>query len=193
MGTKYVTMAVCKQCKDKFIPKYFLQKWCLEKDECIKAFSNWVSEQNKKKIDKAMKKDTAERKEKLMTHKDHLKLLQVVFNTYIRIRDKDLPCITCGTTKPVKYDAGHFYSVGGYPNLRFDEDNVHKQCSNNCNVHLSGNLHKYRIELPKKIGEKRFAELVEKAHIYNGKLSIPEIQEKITHYKTLTNKITNQH
>jgi len=191
MGTKYVTMPTCKTCKDKFIPKYFLQKYCMVHDECIKAFSTWVSEQNKKKIDKAMKQDIKERKEKLMSHKDYIKLLQVVFNTYIRLRDKHLPCISCGTTKPVKYDAGHFYSVGGYPNLRFDEDNVHKQCSNNCNVHLSGNLHKYRENLPKKIGEKRFAELVEKAHIYNGKLSIPEIKEKMIYYKNLTKTLTN--
>ena len=92
-------MACCKNCSDKFTPKYFLQKFCLEKDECIKAFSTWVGEQNKKKIDKAMKQDIKERKEKLMSHKDYIKLLQVVFNTYIRLRDKHLPCISCGTFK----------------------------------------------------------------------------------------------
>jgi hypothetical protein len=179
---------VCKQCKDKFIPKYFLQKWCLEKDECIKAFSNWVSEQNKKKIDKAMKKDTAERKEKLMTHKDHLKLLQVVFNTYIRLRDKDQRCISCDCVMiGRKGDASHYYSVGSTPALRFNEDNVHLSCVT-CNQHKHGNIAEYAIRLPFRIGYHRFKALEEKRNI-TVKLTIDEIKEKITHYKTLTKKI----
>jgi hypothetical protein len=42
-------------------------------------------------------------------------------------------------------------STGARPNLRFDEQNVHKQCQP-CNTHLSGNLINYRINLIKKIG-----------------------------------------
>lgn len=168
----------CKEpdCKKVYQPVRPLQSFC--SIECA------IKDARKKTVKKEAKKDK-EVKKGLLTHKDYLKALQVVFNTFIRVRDSDLPCISCGTTKPVKYDAGHFYSVGGYPNVRFDEDNVHKQCSNYCNVHLSGNIHEYTLQLPKRIGGVRFEALKERAHQYNGKLSIPEIEDKIKYYRNL--------
>lgn len=175
-------MPTCKQCKDKFVAKWFNQKMCMAKDECIKAFSNWVSEQNKKKIDKAMKKDTAERKEKLMTHKDHLKLLQVVFNTYIRMRDKSLPCISCGTFKAEEFHAGHYIATT-YQYLRFDEANVHKQCSK-CNTYLRGNSIPYRIELIKRIGLTEVERMENDRH-KRLEITISEIKEKMIYYKKL--------
>ena len=42
-------------------------------------------------------------------------------------------------------------SVGGNPELRFEELNCHKQCAP-CNNHLSGNVGEYRINLINKIG-----------------------------------------
>jgi len=80
--------------------------------------------------------------------------LQIIFNRYIRLRDKDLPCISCGQFKD-NYDAGHFWSVGANSYLRYNEDNVHKQCSPSCNRWKNGNPLEYRIGLVKKIGEKR--------------------------------------
>jgi hypothetical protein len=65
------------------------------------------------------------------------------FNRFIRLRDADKPCISCGTTKPVKYDAGHYITAGSCTALRFDEKNVHKQCSWYCNKNLSGNVNGY--------------------------------------------------
>lgn len=182
MGTKYVTMPTCKTCKDKFIPKYFLQKYCMVHDECIKAFSTWVGEQNKKKIDKAIKQDIKERKEKLMSHKDYIKLLQVVFNTYIRLRDKHLPCISCGTFKAEEFHAGHYIATT-YQYLRFDEANVHKQCSK-CNTYLRGNSIPYRIELIKRIGLKE-VERIENDRHKRLEMTITQIKEKMIHYKKL--------
>jgi hypothetical protein len=43
-------------------------------------------------------------------------------------------------------------SRGARPDLRFDLDNIHKQCAP-CNEHLSGNIANYRIELVKRIGQ----------------------------------------
>ena len=67
---------------------------------------------------------------------------QDVFNKFIRLRDSGLPCISCNeSAKAVEsdrlrlgghWDAGHFRSRGAMPELRFNEDNVHKQCKN-CN------------------------------------------------------------
>ena len=74
-----------------------------------------------------------------------------VFNKYIRERDKNLPCISCGHTHGRQFHAGHFKPAGANPQLRFNELNVHKQCSI-CNNYKSGNLANYRINLIKKIG-----------------------------------------
>ena len=67
---------------------------------------------------------------------------QAIFNKFIRLRDIDLPCVSCGATveeiesgpyRPGGYwDAGHFLGRGAMPELRFHEDNVHKQCKS-CN------------------------------------------------------------
>nr|DAL22037.1 MAG TPA_asm: NinG recombination protein [Caudoviricetes sp.] len=53
--------------------------------------------------------------------------------------------------------------VGGVsalnPELRFNEDNCHRQCAP-CNNHLSGNLTAYRPALIAKIGQSRFDALM---------------------------------
>lgn len=76
----------------------------------------------------------------------------IKFRKFIRERDKDQPCISCG--KRTTLQAGHFYSAGHYPALEFNEDNVHGQCLQ-CNYHLHGNLVHYREHLQKKIGSER--------------------------------------
>jgi len=78
-------------------------------------------------------------------------------------------------------NAGHFYNVGHYPGLRFDEDNCHGQCVQ-CNKFLHGNLIEYRDNLLFKIGTERFEKLKLKADVYkrNGyKFSRFEVEEKI--------------
>jgi hypothetical protein len=80
------------------------------------------------------------------------------FNLFIRTRDKDKPCINCGRYKS-DLQAGHFYSVGGYPGMRFDEDNVHGECLQ-CNFfHSETHSHYYREHLKKRIGTERFEKL----------------------------------
>lgn len=76
---------------------------------------------------------------------------QKAFNAYIRQRDADLACISCGRNHNGQYHAGHYKSVGAFPELRFNENNCHKQCSP-CNNHLSGNISNYRPALIDKIG-----------------------------------------
>jgi hypothetical protein len=75
------------------------------------------------------------------------------FHKFIRTRDKDQPCISCG--KYTTLQAGHFYSAGYHPSVKFNEDNVHGQCKR-CNYFLSGNLLPYKENLLKKIGQERF-------------------------------------
>ncbi len=101
-----------------------------------------------------------EAKTKLKTRSQWLKEAQTTFNAYIRARDVDLPCISCGDFTPMTrggdYDCGHYRSVGANPELRFEELNTHKQCKR-CNSHLSGNIVNYRIGLLMRIGEENVA------------------------------------
>lgn len=76
---------------------------------------------------------------------------QRAFNAWIRQRDKDMPCISCGGRVE---QAGHYYSAGHHGALRFNENNVHGQCVR-CNHFLHGNLTNYRNGLIKRIGENK--------------------------------------
>ena len=120
-------------------------------------------------------------KEKLQTKSDLLRVAQQLFNAFIRNRDKNKGCISCGATLSGKFDAGHFYSVGSYPNLRFNENNVHGQCVH-CNQHKGGNLHEYRIRIVERIGEQALFELSETRNEYH-KFTKEEIQSIIDKYK----------
>lgn len=172
-------MPRCKQCKDKFDAKYFNQKYCMDKDECIKAHSDMAKDSEWKKRQSKLKTD-------LMTRSDYLKLAQAAFNKYIRTRDKDRKCISCGTYNGKK-NAGHYMSVGSTPEMRFNEDNVHLQCEY-CNTHLSGNLINYRISLVERIGVECVEFLERKDHA-PSKLSVEEIKEITIKYKKLTKKL----
>ena len=97
----------------------------------------------------ARKEDRAKR-EKLKSRAQWLKEAQQAFNAWIRLRDADKPCISCGRHHEGQWYAGHYLSTGARPELRFEPLNVHKQCSA-CNTHLSGNLVLYRAELVRRI------------------------------------------
>jgi len=73
------------------------------------------------------------------------------FNRYIRKRDQDLPCVSCGTVVAGQWHCSHFRSVGAAGHLRYTPDNAHKSCSV-CNQQESGNIGEYRIALIDKIG-----------------------------------------
>jgi len=134
----------CKVCKKAFEPRASTQVVCSW--QCSLAYTS-------KEKEKRERKDYREKKEALKTRSEWLKEAQVVFNRYIRERDKDLPCVSCVQHRN-SYDAGHYRSVGAAPQLRFNEDNVHKQCVH-CNQHKSGNAIDYRINLVKRIGLER--------------------------------------
>lgn len=172
-----IKLSKCKICGTKFQLFNSLRPYC--SFECGAKYAMRL-QTNKEKKDWKVKR--AEIIERLLTHSDYLNMLQVVFNTFIRLRDANRPCISCGTINNVKYDAGHFYSRKGYSGVRFDEDNVHKQCSNNCNMHLSGNFAEYSIQLPLRIGQERYDALVQRRH-QELRLSIPDIKEMIIKYK----------
>ena len=131
-------MPRCKNpnCKDKFKPRIFLQKFCLEKDECIKM----AVEQKKGKLLCEKVKEM-----KVNTHsKEHKKELQKEINLLARMIDAKFkhPCIDCcGRPYGKQIDGAHFHSVGSNSSLRFNLHNIHSadsQCNNYSSAHLSG-------------------------------------------------------
>lgn len=135
----------CKVCPEQFEPMNSLQKACSPR--CALSLV-------KQDREKQERKELLERKRKLKSRSDWMKDAQQAFNAYIRERDKDLPCISCGTFNPnIEYCAGHYLTRGANPELSFEPLNVHKQCNHNCNLKLSGNIVNYRIGLLMRLGE----------------------------------------
>ena len=76
-------------------------------------------------------------------------LAQSAVNAYVRARDDGKPCISCGEMKPLQ--AGHYWSVGARPELRFNEANIHGQC-HRCNIDLAGNREAFRAGIVDRLG-----------------------------------------
>jgi len=175
----------CKNCKEVFEPKWFNWKFC-DKDLCHNLGVKELVKKEREKKAKQERKEMKKAKEALLTHRDYLKLFQTVFNSYIRERDKDLPCISCGKNNEKQFHAGHYRSVGSCPELRFEELNVWKQCAT-CNTYLHGNLIEYRKELINRIGVEKVEWL--EGYQPSNKMLISEIKEKIKEYKTKINAL----
>jgi hypothetical protein len=122
-------------------------------------------------------------KKKAKTHKNYVNELQIVFNTWIKHRDAEKPCISCGVEQAYEWNASHFYGVGSHPSVRFDEYNVHKSCKK-CNHELQGNFEEYEKRLPYRIGIEQFESLQRRRH-GSGKLTISELKERIEYYEKL--------
>ena len=140
----------CSICRAEYIPRNSCQPVC----SVICAIEHVRLSKRK-----AVKRKTLEAKRKLKSRRDYLREAQAVFNRYIRLRDRDRPCISCGTTANVQYAAGHYRTVAAAGHLRFDERNVHKQCNKNCNGAKSGNIVEYRKGLIARIGVKEVEDL----------------------------------
>ena len=175
--TKKPRIKKCKICGTEFESKTIAHVVCCYSPCGVIYMAN----QTDKRIKKEWQKEKKELKEKIKTHSDWLNDLQKVVNTFIRLRDKGKNCISCGRQLKGIYHAGHYFSVGSSPSIRFDEDNIHGQCEH-CNIHLHSNGAEYSIRLPLRIGYLRFEALQQKRN-ETVKLTIPEIKEKIEFYK----------
>jgi hypothetical protein len=159
----------CKECGGNFTPFKTTQVVCGAKCATKLAEAKVWKERKKVMI------------ENTRTRTEWLALLQIVFNKYIRLRDANKPCISCDRTLTSKFDAGHFFSVGRYPNLRFCEDNVHGQCVH-CNQHLHGNHLEYNERIQHRISSFNYVVLMNKRND-DLKLTLDEIKELIKVYK----------
>ena len=133
------------------------------------CYSDWLlnSPLGRIKLEKAKIKATKPRLElekAIKDDKDRKRLpvvlaqTQIVFNKYIRLRDKNKPCISSGFPLGNYFDAGHLFSVKQYSGLRFNENNVHGQ-SIQQNRHEYGNFEDYLILVEGRIGKDALNEL----------------------------------
>lgn len=142
------------------------------------------------RADRAAKKlEKAETKAKLEEHKPlsyWLKKAEAACNEYIRARDPDV-CISCGVTYSSAWQAGHYIAVGANSTLRFNEDNIHKQCIQ-CNMFKGSNATPYRIGLLEKLGAER-VEWLESWHA-PVKMTRAAAEEVTAHYRAKLRALT---
>jgi len=144
----------CRQCRETFTPAKSPQVVCTP--ACGLALAKIKRERERKSLDTIERREIKVRREKLKSKSDHMRETQQVFNQWVRLRDAELPCISCGRHHQGKYDAGHYRTVASAPELRFEPLQVHKQCSP-CNTHKSGDIVNYRINLLVRIGAEKLA------------------------------------
>jgi hypothetical protein len=143
-----------EECRASFVPQRLGQKVC--SPACGLATKDVNADKARKALADVGRKELRAAKERVKPKGQYMREAQTAFNAWVRERDAELPCISCGRHHQGKYDAGHYRTVGSNPALRFEPLNCHRQCSP-CNTHKSGDIVNYRIELVKRIG----AELVE--------------------------------
>jgi hypothetical protein len=169
----------CKYCKEYFIPKKPLQSIC-SFEHSIEWGKLHPKKTSIKRVNSQLK---SEAKEKLETYSQKVNKAKVIFQKWIRERDKDLPCISCGTTKASMWHASHFKKAETFSGVIFHELNTWKSCSK-CNVFLNGNELKYRENLVKKIGVEQVEALEDLANeTRTKKWTIEELQEIKNKYK----------
>ncbi|MBO0957292.1 recombination protein NinG [Citrobacter freundii] len=154
----------CTVCREWFFPVRAEQYVCSYECACVHGkATNDAAKAEKQREEKKLRlqaekddrKRQADRRIAVKPLSYFIKQAQQAFNEFIRYRDRLLPCISCGREHDGQYHAGHFRTTGANPELRFNEDNCHRQCAP-CNNHLSGNLTAYRPALIAKIGQARF-------------------------------------
>lgn len=150
----------CRHCGKLFVPAKPMVALCGPRCAYREVMAK---EAARKAADRA---DTKRRKADAMPLRELKAAAQDAFNKFIRARDADRPCISCGVVNPPmkpggQWDAGHYLGRGAYPELRFHEDNCHKQCKS-CNGGSGKFSHKertvnekYKAELLNRIGQHR--------------------------------------
>lgn len=153
----------CKHCRER-MPEDKARH--VLHDACIAPFLSKLADKKEAARKKKERAEDRVKRAKLKSLRDLLADAQVPFNAYIRLRDAYLPCVSCGVVNPEmttggQWDAGHFLSRGAHPELRFNEDNCHKQCKS-CNAGSGKFAHKERTvtqkfeeELRRRIGSER--------------------------------------
>lgn len=123
-------MGLCHSCLYDFFTKTEAGKIIFEKRKIKVKAKNWKEEKSKlKESVKTLSQYEAEAKKS--------------FQKWIRLRDENLPCISCGTFTADEWHGSHYFDANRYSGLIFDERNVNRACKQ-CNVFFHGNIAGYR-------------------------------------------------
>jgi hypothetical protein len=139
----------CKVCSKMFIPKRSFQGVCDYR--CANRL-----------VKIKAKKEKQEKRDEFVNYSKLMSEAKQAFQKWVRLRDENKPCVSCGKLTAEQWDGGHYFKAEVYKGVIFNVHNVHKQCSN-CNRWLDGNLIPYRKELIARIGLQRVEELEELA------------------------------
>jgi hypothetical protein len=137
----------CKVCSNEYVPNKPLQIVCGLK--CAVSYSKAKLAEREAK---ESKKRQSERKEAIKKKSDYLNEAKKAFQHWIRLRDYDQLCISCGSKESNQWAGGHYFSAYPFTGLIFEETNCHKQCNSHCNKFLSGNVTEYRKGLIQRYG-----------------------------------------
>ncbi|MCL6701155.1 recombination protein NinG [Pseudomonas sp. T1.Ur] len=175
------------ECGAPFVPQRLGQAVCsltCAISDATRSEAN--QEKARKALDEVGRREIKLRKEKIKSRAQHLKDAQTAFNAWIRERDIGLPCVSCGRHHNGQWHAGHYRTVGGNPELRFEPLNVWRQCAP-CNNHKSGDIVNYRIELVKRIGAEA-VEWLEGPHEAK-KYTIEQLKAMTAEYRAKTREL----
>lgn len=136
----------CKVCQELFVPVQFAQSCC----NYICAITH-AKNLKKQKEQREWKQEKAVLKDKLKTLGQYEAEAKKSFQKWIRLRDKNENCISCGINDTELFDGGHYKKAEIYSGVIFDENNCHKQCRK-CNRFLNGNELNYRQGLIQRYG-----------------------------------------
>lgn len=182
---------ICSICSAEFLPWSSTQKVCTQQCAIIhgKKSEDDKAAREQRKQAKLERAEWNKRKADSKPLKHWEDLTQRVVNDFVRERDRELPCVSCGTWETVQWEAGHYRSRGKASHLRYVEDNISKQC-HHCNVHLSGNQQQYRINLIEKIGLQRVLALESNntPHRYTRE----ELERIRAHYRALLRALVKE-
>jgi len=168
-----------KSCKDKFTPLRNGQTVCSA--ECGYKYAQEQKE-------KSWKKRKSEMNNELKTHSDWSKELQIEINTIVRLIDRGAPCVSSLRQGSEQIHAGHRWSVGAFPSIRFHLNNNHAQTAEQ-NNYQSGNPDGYDHGLSCMYGDEYLQMVHELPKKYPVlKPTIPELIE----YKARAKKIVKE-
>ena len=174
-------MAKCFICKQKFTPIRSSLEKCCQNDDCRTQWAMQVVAKQKEKQLKDKKtawtKEKLEIKKKLMSLSDWKNQHQTEINAIIREIDKGHGCIATGSHQGQMH-AGHYFSVGSNPTLRFHLENIWIQ-SMHSNSWKGGDTIRYQEGIIALYGKGYLDYLNSLQSIKPLQLSKSDIEEKI--------------
>lgn len=172
----------CCICEDKFDPVRSTLEKCCNKYDCKVSFALQVVSKQKlakeKKAKQEYTKEKIEAKEKLKTLTEWHNDLQREINSIVRAIDAGHPCISSQRPLGKSFDAGHMYSRGSNPHIRYHLFNIFAQSVHD-NQWKSGNQLDFVDGIEKTFGTTIKDYCLSLKGLPELKLSIQEIKEKI--------------